>query len=241
LINRGEQVESRYLGFPPGGIGRVSLGKDLPVLEATPAGRLYPGGALQLRAVGVDATEDLRPVGRGLELVSFDLVPREGLRVEFPGTVPEHAMLMRFDGKRWRPISSGGEGRNRGETIEFGVVAVMEDLEPPRIGDPTGAPALASGGYRVVWRGPTESHGVPLPEWTPMVVPLSDPGSGLPETGPEVRLDGRPCPARYDGERDRVLLDWFVPPSPGTHELEIVATDRSGRRARRAWRLQFDR
>jgi hypothetical protein len=241
LVNRGEKIESRYLGFAHGGIGRVVLGEDRPVLEATPADRLYPGGALQLRGVSVEATPELRPVGAGLELLSFGLVPRDGLRLEFPGAVPEHAMLMRFDGKRWRPISGGGPERDRGETAEFGVVAVMEDLEPPVIGEPTGAPVLADGTYRILWRGPSESHGVPLPEWNPLLVPVTDQGSGLPDTGPEVRLDGRAWPARYDGERDRLLLDWFVPATPGTHELEIVATDRSGRRTQRAWRLRFDR
>ena len=71
------------------------------------------------------------------------------------------------------------------------------------------------------------------------MIPVADAGSGLPETGPSVTLDGRPWPVRYDGERDRLVLDWFVAPPAGVHTLEVEARDLAGNRASRSWVLEF--
>ena len=46
-------------------------------------------------------------------------------------------------------------------------------------------------------------------------------------------------PVRYDGERDRLLLDWFVAPDPGTHRLEVPARDLAGNETVRSWTLEF--
>ena len=78
-----------------------------------------------------------------------------------------------------------------------------------------------------------------MPEWPTLKVDVRDAGSGLPQTGPVILLDGRPWPARYDGERERVLLDWFVAPVPGRHDLEIRARDLSGRESVRRWTIEF--
>jgi hypothetical protein len=44
---------------------------------------------------------------------------------------------------------------------------------------------------------------------------------------------------RYDGERERLLLDWFVAPAPGAYTLEVRATDRAGLESVRSWQLEF--
>jgi hypothetical protein len=44
---------------------------------------------------------------------------------------------------------------------------------------------------------------------------------------------------RYDGERERLLLDWFVAPDAGIHTLEVEARDLAGNRVSRSWQLEF--
>ena len=117
----------------------------------------------------------------------------------------------------------------------------MEDLSAPEIGDLRGADGQEADVIVIRARGVREEHGIPLPRWPTLVVEVVDRGSGLPETGPVITLDGRSWPARYDGERERLLLDWFVAPQPGRHELRIVARDLSGRETVRQWSLDFRR
>jgi len=145
---------------------------------------------------------------------------------------------MQLDGDEWSTLSLNGSGLS-GSTDEFGIVAVMEDLAPPLIGDLTGADGNEGDLFIVRYRGARSTEGVPLPEWPTLEVDVIDVGSGLPRTGPVILLDGRPWPARYDGERERVLLDWFVAPAPGRHVLEIRARDLSGRESSRRWTIEF--
>jgi hypothetical protein len=225
LLHRGELLVERELRFPAGGIeggGAV----DGPELVAATQDRLFPEGALELKTVEVAGTAELNPVGSGLELISHDFVPARPLDFE-GGSGQQHTLLMRFDGRTWSPVTAG-------KSDAFGIFVFMEDRMPPRIGDLSGSEPV------VVQRtAPRSSHGVPLPPWPTMEIQIVDEGTGLPDTGPEVLLDGRPWPVRWDGERDRLILDWFVAPAAGVHELEVRARDRSGGESSRRWRLEF--
>jgi hypothetical protein len=239
LIDRGKELQTMELGFPDGGFIAVR-GGNAPGLLTTAESALFAGGALELRRVKVESTPELEPVGSGLELISHGFVPRIPLALEAEVSDAAHALLMQFDGDEWSSLAAPGPGL-RGQTDEFGIVAVMEDLAPPRIGDLTGADRREDDLFIVLHQGPRAAHGVPLPEWPTLEVGVEDEGSGLPQTGPVVLLDGRPWPARYDGERDRILLDWFVAPASGRHVLEVRARDLSGRESAREWDVEFRR
>jgi hypothetical protein len=239
LIDRSEELHTMELGFPAGGLTAVR-GGNAPALLQTGESALFAGGALEFRRVRVEPTPELKPIGPGLELISHGLVPETPLVFQAGDSGAAHAVLMQFDGDEWSCLTADGPGL-RGKTDEFGIVAAMEDLSPPRIGDLTGADGREGSLFIVQHRGPRAAHGVPLPEWPTLEVGVEDAGSGLPRTGPAVLLDGRPWPARYDGERDRILLDWFVAPESGRHVLEVRARDRSGRESVRGWDIEFRR
>jgi hypothetical protein len=225
LLHRGELLVQRELRFPAGGIDGWGAAGG-PELVGAPPERLFPEGALELKTVEVTGTAELDPVGSALELISYDFVPLRPL--EFAGGPDDRrAVLMRFDGRKWNPLPSL-------TSDAFGIFAFMKDSIPPRIGELSGSEPL------VIQRtAPRSQHGVPLPPWPTMELRVVDEGSGLPDTGPEVFLDGRPWPVRWDGERDRLVLDWFVAPRAGIHDLEVRAQDRSGMESSRRWRLEF--
>jgi hypothetical protein len=237
LIDRSEELRTLDLRFPADGLA-ASEGGGAPGLLAVPESALFAGGALELRRVGVESTPELKALGQGLELIGHGLVPIDPFVFLAAAPGVAHAILMQFDGDEWSALALDGSGL-RGSTDEFQTVAAMEDLAPPLIGDLTGADRHEGDLFVVRHRGARSAHGVPLPEWPVLEVEVSDAGSGLPRTGPVILLDGHPWPSRYDGERQRVLLDWFVAPAPGRHELEIRARDLSGRENSRRWVIEF--
>ena len=239
LVDRSKELQTLELAFPAGGLAAVR-GGDAPEMLAAAESDLFSGGALEFRRVELEPAGELRPLGPGLELTSHGFVPSIPLVFTARPTGADHVMLMRRDDGEWSPLDGNGNGSGlRGETDSFGIVAAMEDLSPPRIGDLEGADLQEGDVFVVLYRGARALHGVPLPEWPTLEVEVGDEGSGLPGTGPAVLLDGHPWPARYDGERDRMLLDWFVAPAPGPHVLEIRARDLSGRQSARVWNLEF--
>jgi hypothetical protein len=223
LLHRGELVEEREIRFADGGLEEFFVAGGLG-LEAHAPGSVHPGGALVVASVDPGAVPGMRVVGEGLEIRSAGLVPLGALRFRVPGAT-ENGFLMRFDGRRWKPVPQA-------RSSAFGIFAWCVDASPPVIGELRGERTL-------VRMPPREAHGVPLPPWPTLEIPVSDEGSGLPDTGPQVLLDGRPWPVRYDGERERLLLDWFVAPAAGTYTLEVRATDRAGLESVRSWRLEF--
>ena len=240
LIDRSEELRTLELGFPAGGLAGVR-GGDAPGLLEIAESALYAAGALEIRRVEVESTPELKPLGPGLELISHGFVPATPLVLEAGQKGVAHAVLMQRDSGKWSSLTTVDGPGLRGKTYEFGVVVAMEDLSPPWIGDLNGADGREGGRFVVQYRGARTAEGIPLPEWPALAVGVGDAGSGLPRTGPVVLLDGRPWPARYDGERDRILLDWFVAPAPGRHLLEIRARDLSGRESVRSWELEFRR
>lgn len=223
LLHRGELVEAREVRFASGGLEEFFVKGGLG-LEAHAPGAVHPGGALLVGAVDAGTVPGMRVLGEGLEILPAGLVPVGALRFRVPSGT-ENGFLMRYDGRRWKPVAGG-------RSSAFGVFAWCVDESPPVIGELEGDRVL-------VRTPPREDHGVPLPPWPTLVIPVRDEGSGLPDTGPEVRLDGRPWPVRYDGERERLLLDWFVAPAAGTYTLEVRATDRAGLESVRTWQLEF--
>jgi len=232
LLQRGEERASLELRFPAGGIDGGG-GDGAP--ELLPAPGTWPGGALELRRTRIIPGAGLQAIGDALELVGHGFVPATALR--FAASGPEYSLLMRHDGKGFKPMDVVEAGQASCDA--FGTVALLLDTEPPSIGELDLDPA--TGRVLVHYRGPTESHGVPLPQWQPLQLSVLDLGSGLPETGPLVLLDGKRWPVRYDGERERLLLDWFVAPQPGLHSLEVIATDLAGRQSSRSFELEFRR
>lgn len=236
LMRRGESLLQRELRFPADGLAGFAA-DDAPALLPAPDGVAWPGGVLELALVDPDPAPGLEPVGRGLKLVSHGFVPATALRFDAGAYDPgDHTLLMRFDGRRWESLDGDGPV---GSTDAFGVVALLRDTTPPAVGELEGGDP-GPGGLRVVRpRGPASAHGITLPAWPPLEVPVVDEGAGLPDAGPEVLLDGNPWPARWDGERERVLVDGFVEPPPGRHVLTVRARDRAGRTAERSWDVEF--
>lgn len=179
LLHRAEELAALDLRTAAGGLDPVVY-PGAPQLLATGADALFPGGALASRAVPVPAQPGLRPVGVGLELVGLGLVPIDPLRfrVDSPGP---HQLLMRFDGKEFSALVMSRP--DVGETDAFGLIALVEDTDPPRIGDLPLDPA--TGRVLVLHRGPSARHGIELPPWTPF-------SWRSPTTGAACRTRARP-------------------------------------------------
>lgn len=237
LLDRGEVLIERELRFPAGGVEEFAAG-SAPRLRAAVGADLYPGGALELSLVDVAAAAGLEPVGQGLALVSHGFVPARSLVFEPAQEPVDHALLMRFDGRRWIAIE---EHDGFGRTDGFGVVACMLDRSAPVIGDLDGPAERPGRPWLVRSLGPRSAHGIALPEWPRIQIAVEDDGAGLPDSGPTVLLDGSPWPVRWDGERDRILIDGFVPPVPGVHRLTVRAQDLAGRSTERSWDVEFVR
>jgi murein DD-endopeptidase MepM/ murein hydrolase activator NlpD len=223
LLHRAELVRELDVRFAEGGLAGFAADGSL-TLNRAEADQLHPGGALVLERVAIDLPGGMRQVGAAIAVHSFGLVPVRDLSWTVPGG-NERGILMRHDGRAWKPVPGNA-------TPAFGTFAYCIDETAPVIGDLEGGTVLQR-------TPPRAAHGVPLPPWPALAIPVVDSGSGLPETGPRVTLDGRPWPVRYDGERDRLLLDWFVAPPAGIHTLEVEALDLAGNRTSRSWNLEF--
>ena len=104
-----------------------------------------------------------------------------------------------------------------------GVHALLRDQAPPVIATAVVDTVLTDG-------GPAARHGVTLPRWPVLKVPVGDHGSGVDWPAVTVRVDGRPVVAEPDAPRDRLLIELPDATRPGRHRLEVVAPDRAGHR-----------
>lgn len=138
-----------------------------------------------------------------------------------PPPGPGEGIEYRAEGsRRWRWLG-GEEPRLPGP----GAYRRARDGEPPVIG-----PAHAGGDPAAPARHPGGDADLLHPRWLPLAFPVADTGSGISADGNtlELTLDGRPWPARYDPEDERLWVDFWLDPGVGEHELRLVATDSAG-------------
>jgi hypothetical protein len=117
------------------------------------------------------------------------------------GAAREQVGVYQYDDGTWWFLGAGDSAKAAG----LGAFALMRDLEPPQVGE------------MWVGRGPTPT--VKIVAW--------DRGSGLPNAGIDIRLDGEPQAVEHQPLKHQVVFDV---PAPGPHDLEILLTDRSGNR-----------
>jgi hypothetical protein len=81
--------------------------------------------------------------------------------------------------------------------------------------------------------------GLTLPLWPAVSVPVVDEGAGIEDAGPVALLDGKPYPARWDPEGQRLVFEFWMDPGAGEHRLTVQAQDRLGNSSSREIRLHF--
>jgi hypothetical protein len=107
-----------------------------------------------------------------------------------------------------------------------GIYALCRDREPPVV-------VTATVPRRLERRDPERRHGISLPRWPRIVVPVGDHGSGVDWSTVAVKLDGAPLVAEPDAPRDRLLVELPDGLAAGVHRLEVAVADRAGHRTRR--------
>jgi hypothetical protein len=211
--------------FYPGGVWWVETGEALSGETALPEGcRVYPAGHRtpllpQLRLAG--AIPHPGPTA--------GVIARPGLPA---------GLFLRDEEGSWSFLAgSDAHGVIETPVGKEGTLALLLDEAPPRVGPWTSqGRVLADGAVLRPGTGAARPGFTP-PRWPAVTLAVADGGSGLPEEGPEVLVDGRPWPARYEPEDDRIHMEWWLDPGPGEHRVEVEARDRLGNRATTSIRL----
>jgi murein DD-endopeptidase MepM/ murein hydrolase activator NlpD len=137
------------------------------------------------------------------------------------------AALYQDDGSGWTHLASTWDartGRLSAESRRLGRIGVFADIKPPRVAPPV-APRRAE--TRAYSRWALESA-------------LADDGSGVDARATYFVVDGRRVPSEWDLEAGVLRWKPLAPPARGTHEVEVVATDRAGNSAHRRGRVVLD-
>jgi hypothetical protein len=216
-----------------------------------PDGRaLYPGGAAWLEATAdrLPKPRGMRPVGAGCTLRTAGAVFREGLGVSVraPGAAhPTQYALFRVDSRhRWRFVAGplDSTGILRGTVDGPGRLVLCRDRSAPRIGSFVARNRPLRLRARLAALSAVERRnveGLTLPRWPAVSVPVVDEGAGIEDAGPVALLDGKPYPARWDPEGERLVFEFWIDPGAGDHRLTVQAQDRVGNSSRREIRLHF--
>ena len=139
------------------------------------------------------------------------------IEVQLTGADLPHGGLYMAREAAWNPArgettSAANGGKTlAGQALSLGRIAVFEDVSPPRLGI---ARALRL-------RTPAPNH------WA-LQCAIAERGSGLDLDGTYFSVDGRRVPSEWDAEHG--VLRWrpLHSPTAGTHEYELIATDRAG-------------
>jgi hypothetical protein len=113
-----------------------------------------------------------------------------------------------------------------------GIYALCRDGQPPVV-------AAATVPRRLERRAPERRHGISLPRWPVIEVPVGDHGSGVDWATVTVRLNGAPLVAEPDAPRDRLLVELPDGLVAGEHRLEVAVADQAGHRTRRTVHLEL--
>jgi hypothetical protein len=232
----------------------IPLGDGLLALDDAQGRGLFAGGA-----VWADAGGDVRqrPDGTRQVMASWRLSATAAFRDALPVAVrlPDDADraglgLFLQDAKgKWsflggEVVEASDEAATksvylRGKLDEPGVVAVLRDVDPPYLGSFAVEGQPLTGVLPVLRpRVEREFRGITLPRWPTLELPLVDAGAGLSASGVVAELDGKPFPARWDPEAERLYFDFDLDPGEGVHRARVVATDDLGNT--RESRLQFE-
>ncbi len=195
--------------------------------KSLPEGTRFRGRAWRVRGAGVafsgelDLSVDLAPGDADRRVGLFHLSPRG--KWTFLGAEPTD-----------RPSVTDERARVAGLGAPLdatGLVCLLVDADPPYLGEFSASGRPLTGSLpRLVPLSDRDYRGVTLPRWPTLELPLADPGAGLEADDVVCRLDGRPFPARWDPEEDRLYVDFFVDPGEGAHRLEVEVADRLGNR-----------
>ena len=131
--------------------------------------------------------------------------------------------VYRLDDAQWdyaAPLIGGAF-----ELDAAGVYGLWRDVAAPVV-------ATAAVTTEIVQRGPTSSHGISLPGWPVLRVPVGDHGSGIAWDSLHVQLDGAVLVVEPDAPRDRILVEFPDAIRPGKHRLDIFVADRAGHEIR---------
>jgi len=140
---------------------------------------------------------------------------------EFEGQLaagPEVAVY-RLDDAQWDYVAP-----LVGETFELdrtGVYGLWRDLAPPVV-------ATASVNPEIERRAATTRHGVSLPRWPVLRIPVGDHASGIDWDSLDVHIDGVQLVVEPDAPRDRILVELPDTTTSGRHHLTIFVADRAG-------------
>ncbi len=197
------------------GVGRCTV----------PPGALFEPTRLQFRAgAPAKATGELEPVGTPIVVAPATTPLR--LPVEIAVTVPagvafEKLGLYRGGGDGWELAGDRAELAAReiiASTRRLGRFALFHDVKAPRI---------------VLVRPASRAPVSPYPRWD-LEARLGEAGSGIDASKTYLAVDGRRVPSEWDEVKNTLRWRPLHVPVTGTHEVEVVATDRAGNERRTA-------
>jgi hypothetical protein len=229
-------------------------------LADTTRGALAPGGAVWLASAPTRLAlpQGARMVGEALTIEGAGAAMLSPLRLALRAPTdaatarseladPRVALYARdaqgkwswLGARRWRDPKDGAE--LLGAPLDApGVAAALLDAQPPllRQFEVNGAP-VTTAVVAIAPRPRRAWKGVTLPRWPALVLPLTDACAGLEASGIAVTLDGRPFPARWDPEAERLHVEFTVDPGPGEHVVAVEVFDRAGNRGAAQQRIRL--
>ena len=187
------------------------------------AGTLFEDAALLAYSVSARHPIGLVSVGTAWRLEPTTLPLRRAARVALVmprAASRERIGLYRLEGTRWQWVGAVVDSVSnmvRGESRRLGTFAVFRDDIAPRI--KLRPPPFAS------------APRSPYSRWA-IEAAVADDGSGIDGTKSYLEVDGRRVPTEWDPEAG--VLRWrpLHPPSPGAHDVAVVAVDRAGNQSR---------
>ena len=143
--------------------------------------------------------------------------------------------LYRESGEGWEWMGAARDSAHRaviGSSRRLGRFALLRDVEAPRID-------LAPPPDPRAWRAGAPVPPGAYPRWS-LEARLDERGSGVAARASWFAVDGRRVPSEWDAVAETLRWRPLHPPARGTHEVEVVATDRAGNERRRRGSFVLD-
>jgi hypothetical protein len=173
------------------------------------------------------ATQGLVPTGRPTAYWSADWVIDAAVPVPVPMPPSPDGGLMAYQWKndQWEPEESVIAGKSEGSgqflLSSPGVYGFFHDELPPFIGFRNKTIQVEATSVGTV-------HGITMPRWQTIAIPMVDAGSGIAPETIKTFWDGSPIIVEPDLPRDRVLVVIPDETKVGMHRLIIGVADEAG-------------